>query len=273
MRTGMKLGALGGPNTFGGDAALQIRELYPEFTEAVFFPTVDEAFTFSDGAADAVVAPQQMARTGCHPGIQGLVAPPGSKLYVIAEAIHAYHCSLLVKPGTRLEQITRVVGHTGSLSQSQDWLKKNLAKAEIVNLHTSTLGAAQAVKEGDGSTASVGTPGMGAQFGLKELAKDIDGGSVGSYWVISPEPMFSDSPTRLVVAGRFQGDGALGELIVSFSQQGFALQTIYGQASGETLFEYDYVVRLSGVGSLAAVQSVLERFTNARLVGAFEYRE
>ncbi|HUT50577.1 MAG TPA: prephenate dehydratase domain-containing protein [Alphaproteobacteria bacterium] len=268
----MKLGALGGPNTFGGDAARQIRELYPEFSEAVFFPTVDEAFTFSDGAADAVVAPQQMARTGCHPGIQGLVAPPRSRLHVIAEATHAYHCSLLVKPGTRLEQITRVLGHTGSLSQSQDWLKKNLAKAEIVNLHTSTLGAAQAVTDGDGSTASVGTPGMGAQFGLEELAKDIDGGSVGSYWVISPDPMFSDTPRRLVVAGRFRDDGALGELIVALGQQGFTLQTIYGQASGQTLFEYDYVVRLAGEGSLASVQTVLDRFAGTRLVGAFEPR-
>ena len=35
LRPNMKLGALGGPNTFGGDAAHRLCELYPEFSELV----------------------------------------------------------------------------------------------------------------------------------------------------------------------------------------------------------------------------------------------
>lgn len=273
MRSGMKLGALGGPNTFGGDAARRVMELYPEFVECLYFPTAEEGFAFADGAVDAMVAPQQMARTGCHPGIQALVAGPQAKLHVIAEIKHEYHCSLIGKPGTKLSDIRRIVGHTGSLSQSQAWLAENLPQAEIVNLHTSTQGAAQAVTDGDGSTASVGTPGMAGQFALEELAKDIDGGSVGAYWVISPEAQFSDMPTRLVLTGRFGDDGSLGDLIAAIGDWGGALQTVYGQASGDRLYEYDYVVRAAGGMTLKQVTAGVSQFPQVRLTGAFEIRE
>ena len=114
-RANLKLVALGGPNTFGGDAARSLREQYPEFVSTIYFPTEKEAADFAKNGADAFCAPQQMARTGAHPGIQGYVARPNSKLYIIAEVSHTYHCALLVKPGSKLAQIKLILGHTGSI--------------------------------------------------------------------------------------------------------------------------------------------------------------
>src|ERR1700722_15517742 len=125
-RSNLKLAALGGANTFGGDAASRLRELYPVFGSIVYFPTAEEAFEFDTNGADAICAPQQMARTGAHPGIQSSIAAPGSKLYVVAELVHAYHCSLLVKRGSKLAQIKLVLGHTGSITQSRTWLDEHV---------------------------------------------------------------------------------------------------------------------------------------------------
>lgn len=273
LRPNMKLAALGGPNTFGGDAARRLRELYPEFSEIVYFRTAEEAFAFAPGGADAGCAPQQMARTGVHPGIQAYIHRPGSQLYVIAEVEHAYHCSLLARPGTTLGAIRRVLGHTGSVTQSRPWLSEHLPQATIEIVDTSSMGAAQTVAEGDGSIASVGTPGMARQFGLVELGKEIDGGSVGAYWAISPHRLFSAAPTRLVVTGRIGGDGRLADLVGAIAQSGFRLQTCYQVASGLRLYEYDSVLRFAGKGSLATVQQALSPFPMVRLAGAFETRQ
>jgi prephenate dehydratase len=269
-RSNLKLAALGGPNTFGGDAAQRMRESYPEFGSIVYFPTEKEAADFANNGANAFCVPQQMARTGVHPGIQAYIARPDSKLYVIAEIIHAYHCALLVKPGSKLAQIKRVLGHTGSITQSRPWLAQHLAQAEIVIVHTSSQGAAQEVASGDGSIASVGTPGMAKEWGLEQAAKDIDGGSLGAYWAISPHRLFSDTPQRMVVAGRFDDRGDLSGVICALAARGFRLQTTYQSASGLRLYEYDYVLRFAGQGSLSTLQEALSAFPAARLAGAFE---
>lgn len=272
-RSNLKLVALGGPNTFGGDAAQHLRERYPEFTSIIYFPTEKEAADFTKNGADAFCAPQQMMRTGVHPGIQSYIARRDSKLYVLAEVVHAYHCGLLVKRGSKIGQIKRILGHTGSITQSRPWLTANVPQAEIVIVHTSSQGAAEEVASSDGSVASVGTPGMAKEYGLEQAGKDIDGGSVGAYWAISPHRLFDDEPQRLVVAGRFNEESDLSGLIGALASKGFRLHTTYQSASGERLYEYDYVLRFGGQGKLTDVQKALLAFPAARLAGAFQVRE
>jgi len=273
LPSGLKLGALGGPATFGGQAAERLRELYPEFTEIVFFPTSEQSMDWGGVAADAACAPEQMRWTGFHPGIHGQVASPHSRTYVIAEVTHVYHASLLGKPGTRLSDIREVQGHTGSITQSETWLRAHLPQARILIVDTSSHGAAETVAASDGTIASVGTPEMGRQWGLEVLAPDIDGGSVANYWALSPHPLFSDTPTRVVVAGRFGPDGALTDVVTGLAEAGYRLHTMSSRASGQQLYEYDYVLRFVGSGRLDAVQAAIDRVPAARLAGAYEARE
>lgn len=273
LRTGLKLGALGGPNTFGGQAAQRMRQLYPEFTELVYFPTSEAGLRGTGTLADAVCVPEQMVNTGFHPGTQARVAVPNSLAYVIAEVTHEYHCSLLTKPGTNLRDIRKVLGHTGSVSQSRAWLQEQLPWAEIAIVESHSQAAAQEVQRSDGTIASVGTPEMAHQFGLLELAKEIDDGSVGHYWALSARPLFSESPTRLVVAGRFGETDQLGDTVCLLAEAGYKLATVFAGASRRKLFEYDYAMRFAGSGNLPAVKSALKKVTSARLAGAFEARE
>jgi prephenate dehydratase len=271
----LTLGALQGPNTFGGEAARRFVEIYPELFRGniVYFDTAEDALAFEDGRADASCAPQQMTLTGYHAGIQGYIARPESTLYVIGEALHAYHCALLVKPGTPLAKIKLVQGHTGSITQSRGWLEKNAPHIKINIVDTSSMDAAKAVVNGDGSLASIGTPGMAQEFHLEQLVKDVDGGSIGSYWAISPTPLFSPQPTRVIVAGRFHDDGRLTSVISAVDGAGFTLETIFTAPSGSRLFEYDYVMRFRGTGTLSNVKAAVSSVAGARLAGAFVVKE
>jgi prephenate dehydratase len=271
---GLKLGALGGPSTFGAQAAQRLRELYPEFTEIVYYPTAEESMDWGAPAApDAACAPEQMRWTGFHPGIHAYISRPDSDTYVIAEVTHAYHCCLLGKPGTRLADVREVQGHTGSITQSEAWLREQVPQARVHIVDTSSHGAAQAVMAGDGSIASVGTPEMGRQWGLETLAADIDGGSVANYWALSPRPLFSEMPTRVLVSGRLGADGALTDVALGLAQAGYRLHTVSTSPSTRQLYEYDYVLRFVGAGTLAAVQAALARVPAARLAGAYEAHE
>lgn len=270
----LTLGALQGPNTFGGDAARKFIALYPElFKDIVYYDTSEDAMSFTDGRAHAIGPPQQMSRTGFHPGMQAYLADPNSKLYIIAEITHAYHCSLLVKPGTKVAQIKKVLGHTGSVTQCRHWLEEHVPGAEIIIVTTSSMDAAKTAKNSDGSIASIGTHGMALEFGLEELHKDVDGGAIGSYWAIGPKPVFVDHPQRVVVAGRFDDSGKLTDLICGLAGVGFRLETVFDLATGRKLFEYDYVLRFRGSGTLDAVKAAVGGVPGARLAGAFTVKD
>lgn len=273
-KTKLKLGALGGPVTFGGQAALLMKDLYPEFGEITFFPRSEEVATaLREGRVDATVGPVETARADFMGRTMERLGRPNSRLYVLAEANHAYHCSLLVKPGTHLEKIRWVGGHTGSVSQCRGWLKEHLPNAEVVIVDTSSMGAADDVAKGDGTLASIGTPEAARFFGLEELSKEIDGSAVGCYWATSPQPLFSEAPSRVIVAGRLGGDGQLGDLVAALAGVGYRLLSAYGQASGSALFVYDYLLRFGGAGKLSDIQRELARLGSVRLIGAFEARQ
>ena len=271
---GLTLGALGGPQTFNAKAAMLILERYPEFGEIVYFPTSEETMAAAmRNEVSAACGQEQTSKTGFHTGMQARVSAPGSPLYVIAETAQHYHCSLLGKPGAKPEMVRQVLGHTGSIAHSRHWLEANLPHAAIDTVGTNSLGAAQSVLDGDGSIASVGSPDLAREYGLTEMVTEIDDGSVVNYWAVSLEPRFCESPDRVVVAARFCDDSGMSDLICAMAGAGFALQAVYPRSSGTALYEYDYVFRFRGAGSLESVRAVLARFGAARLAGAWQSRE
>jgi prephenate dehydratase len=274
IKSGLTLGALGGHHTFNGQAATLLMWHYPEFTGVVYFPTSDAVMEAAlRGEVTAACGQEQTSKDGFHRGMQARISAPGSRLYVIAEVPQHYHCSLLCKPGARLEQVRRVLGHTGSIAHSRRWLERNLPDAEIETVDTNSTGAARAVLEGDGSIASVGSPDLAREFALAEMVAEIDDGSVVNYWAVSLSPLFDPAPDRLVVTGCFRGEPEMTEVVCGLRDGGFNLHAIFPRATGAALYEYDYVFRFWGNGSLEPVQSLLLRFPSMRLAGAWRSYE
>jgi len=271
--TGLKLAALGGPFTFNALAAAAIVARNPQFTTIAYYPTSDEVMQAAlRGEVDAACAPEQTSAVGFHPGMLARMTAPEASLYVIAEVSRRYDCSLLGKPGTKLHLVRQVFGHDGSIAHSRSWLEANLSWAEIVIVGTGSETAAQSVLQGDGSIASVGSAELAGAVGLVELAKQIDDGSEVNYWAVSRYGRFSENPTRLLVTGRFGGDARLGEVVIRLAEAGYVLVTSCPRASGLRLYEYDYMLRLDGIGRLDDVRAALAPFYSARLAGAWEIR-
>ncbi|HEY2532566.1 MAG TPA: prephenate dehydratase domain-containing protein [Xanthobacteraceae bacterium] len=269
-KTGLTLGALGGPHTFNAQAAKRLVRRYRQFSEIIYFPTSEAVMqAMLRGDVMAACGQEQTSKEGFHAGMQARIAAPGSQLYVVAEIAQAYHCSLLGKLGVRREQVRRVLGHTGSVAHSRMWLERNLSDAVIEVVDTNSMSTARAVLDSDGSVASVGSQDLGKEFGLCELARDIDDGSVVSYWAVSLEPLFDPMPDRLAVTGRFRGEPKMSHMICGLRDIGFDLHAICPRATGAALYEYDYLFRFWGSGRLDAVQPVLCRFPSVRLAGAW----
>jgi prephenate dehydratase len=270
VKSGLTLGALGGPYTFNAQAAKRIVRCYPQFGEIIYFPTSDEVIqAVLRGHVKAACGQEQTSKDGFHLGMQARIATPKSQFYAVAEVAQAYHCSLLCKPGAQLDQVRCILGHAGSIAHSRAWLERNVPSASIEIVETSSMGAARAVLDGDGSIASVGSPDLANELGLAEMSCDIDEGSVVNYWAVSLEPMFDPLPDRLAIAGRFRGEPEMGRIICGLHDNGFDLHAIFPRATGAALYEYDYVFRFWGGGRLDDVQSMLSRFPCVRLAGAW----
>src|SRR3954470_17432621 len=151
------VGALGGPGTFASQAAEHLRARYPEWGEIRYAATGDELWTaLAAGQLDVLVQTAETDRNGFNAVHARIAAPDGPPLYVIAEAVVPYACALLARPGTRLADVRRVLGH-GSLQHWPRDLVRHLPHAEIVVHGENSLAAAREVAEGDGSLAVVGT--------------------------------------------------------------------------------------------------------------------
>lgn len=266
----LTLGALGGPHTFNAQAAKQLTRHHPQFGEIRYYPTSEAVLQAAlRGEVTAACGQEQTSKDGFHAGMQAHISAPGSLLYAVAEITQAYHCSLLGKPGSRLERVRRILGHSGSVAHSRSWLERNLPGAAIAIVETNSIGAARAVLESDGSVVSVGSRALAKELGLAEIARDIDDGSMVNYWAVSLKPLFDPKPERLAIAARFRGEGEMSRMVCALRDNGFDLHAVFPRASGAALYEYDYVFRFWGGGTLNRVQSVLSRCPSVRLAGAW----
>ncbi len=266
--TKIRIGTLGSAATFSGEATRRMRELHPEFSEAVYFPSMDDCWQeLKKGTVDAVIVGAE--RTG-QPHHGGPVIAHG--FHVIAELAQPLKCSLYVKPGARKSDIRRITGH-GSIHQCATYLDREFAGVPREAHGLNSVEAARAVMAGDGSLAVVGSASLpGVVSGLEVMDREIDDGAVASWWAVSTAPAFSEKPDMLVIASRCGADGQLGKLIAAIGDAGYVLQTAAAFPVHTGVSVYDYLLTFGGQGTLSAVERAVSRFKNTRLAGAFAKR-
>lgn len=259
MTNCLRIGALGGPTTFAGQAAERFRDR----SELTYFQTgAEEWKALAAGAIDAFVMLAESSVTG-PADLMKRAAAPEFPYYIVAEAQVPYGCLLLAKPGSG--EIERILGH-GSVSQCKAWLDAHYPGVPLEAQETSSLEAAEKVLNGDGSLALVGTTATAEQFGLDILAREIDGGATGRYWLVGRKPDFAENPRTATASGRFGSRPELTDAITAISGAGYWLRSIACWPTGQALFEYDYLLAFSGDGELAVVREASGRL---RLLGAF----
>lgn len=259
---------LGGPGTFAGQATAVFLARTPELGPVQYLPTMDEIWAAaSSGAVDSAVLTSETTNTGLAEIAEHLLAP-GTGLHVNGEILVPYHCLLLGKPGTKLDDIRLVLGH-GSLVHCRRFLGEHLPQAEVRMHEKNSLAAAQEVLAADGATAVVGTELSAQSNGLAVLARDVDLGSVGAWWIMSRELRVSPRPDVILIGVSSASGAALGGLLTRAQAAGLTVRSIAAVGTG-SIFSYDYLVAFRAPGAPASAAEDLAGLAGCRLIGAFE---
>ena len=262
------IGTLGSVATFSGEATSSMRELYPEFSEPVYFPSMEASWEeLQRGTVDAMIV--GVERTGQPHNGGPLIA---HNCYVIGELSQPLKCNLYVKPGTRRDNIRRITGHS-SVFQCTAYLDREFPGVPREAHGLNSVEAAKAVMAGDGTLAVVGSRSLPRVVsGLEEIGRDIDDGAIASWWAVGRQPVFSDAPDVLVIASRCGPDGQLGRLIGAVAETGYLLRTAASFPVNSGCSVYDYLLTFDGKGTRSSIEKVIARFSGTRLAGAFDRR-
>jgi prephenate dehydratase len=259
---------LGGPGTFAGQATAALVARTPGLGPVRYLPTMDEVWAAAcSGEADSVVLTSETSNTGLQEIAERLLRPQ-TGLHVNGEILVPYHCMLLGKPGTRLEDIRLVLGH-GSLVHCRRFLAESLPRAQVRVHEKNSLAAAAEVLAGSGDTAVIGTALSARKNGLAIIEADVDLGSVGAWWIMSRELRVSPEPDVVVIGVPSSSGAALSGLLSRAQAAGLGLRGVAAVSTGK-IFSYDYLVSLRADGVPTSVADELARMAGCRLIGAFE---
>ena len=107
-----------------------IKENYPDAKEIISCRTFQDAFELANDNEDVrAVVPEQNQLIGSI-NIETLILK--YRLNIFAEHFFPVNHSLLVLPGTKIEEIKDVYSHTAALSQTNKFIRKNKLRENVM---------------------------------------------------------------------------------------------------------------------------------------------
>ncbi len=196
-----------------------------------------------DGEADAAVVPLENSMEGAITVTLDEFAW-GGPLVITGELLLPVEFSLLVREGTGMGEIKRVISHPAAITQCREFLARELPDAVVVAA-SSTAGAAREVAEpGSAYDAAISARIAGEHYGLTELLSNIGDrtDTVTRFVRVArpgtlPEPTGADR-TSLVAFLQDDHPGALLEMLSEFSVRGVNLTRIESRPTGDGIGRY-----------------------------------
>jgi prephenate dehydratase len=241
---------LGPPGTFSEEALLTQADLasaelvpmrtMPDVLAATSAGEVDLGFVAMENAIDGTV----------NESIDSLVFEHDD-LLIQREVVITVQLNLLAPPGTRLDEVRRVVSFPKAIAQCRGFLADTLPQAEVVAAN-STAEAAREVGEGrPPGTAAVGTALAGKLYGLEVLAADIeDHPDNATRFVLVctdgvPAPTGHDK-TSIVCFQQADHPGSLHAILGQFSARAINLTKLESRPTKKGLGDYCFIIDLEG---------------------------
>ena len=274
----MRVAYLGPPGTFSEEAVSRC-ELARD-AEPVPHRTFADAYeALLRGEADLALLPVENSIEGSIGAVLDLlVHRPGAQ--VRRELLLPVRQVLLAPPGTRLEDVRRVLSHPQPLGQCAAFLRERLPGAALEPTH-STADAAQKVASGPPGAAAIGARAAAARFGLEILAEDIQDAAenVTRFVLLARQDEAPTGRDRTSIAFTLDRDrpGGLWEVIGEFAQRGLNLSKVESRPTkrevGHYVFFLDFEAHRSDPAAAAALEGVRRRVHHMYVLGSYPRSE
>lgn len=242
----MRVAYLGPPGTFSEEAVSRCelargaeREPFPSFAAAY------EAAL--QGRADAALLPIENSLEGSVGAVLDLlVHQPG--LLIRRELLLPVEQHLLGRPGTRLEEVRRVLSHPQALGQCAAFLHRKLPGVPLVPTHSTADGARQAAEEP--GAAAIGARAAAERYRLAILAESIQdpGENFTRFVLLAREDEAPTGRDRTSIAFTLDRDrpGGLHEILGEFAQRRINLSKIESRPTKQAVGHYVFYLDFEG---------------------------
>lgn len=270
----MRVAYLGPPGTFSEEAVSRC-ELTRE-AEAVPFATFAEAYeALLDKRVELALLPIENSIEGTvNTVLDLLVHRPGPRIR--RELLLQVRQHLLARPGTRLEDVTRVLSHPQPFGQCARFLREKLpgAKLEATN---STADGARLVAEGAAGAAALGSRAAADRYGLAVLADNVQDNdeNVTRFVLLARDDERPTGSDRTSIAFTLDRDrpGGLYEVLGEFAQRGINLSKIESRPTKRLMGHYVFYLDFEGhrldAPCAEAIARVLGAVHTLHLLGSY----
>jgi prephenate dehydratase len=274
----MRLGYLGPEGTFSEEAV----RTAPDAAAAtlVALPTVhDTVMAVHAGDVERAVVPIENALEGPIGVTLDTLADDGTHVEVVGEVVVAVSPCLIVRDGTTLEQIERVLSHPQPLSQCARFLRERLPHA-VVATADSTAEAVRIVAAEQRPWAALGTRRAAELYGARVLATGVEdepGNATRFVWLArDPARLDPAVPSKTSLAFWGTGDDSPGWLVRCLSEfafRGVNLTKIESRPLRARLGHYRFFVDCEGSARAepvaAAVDGLRTHCEQVKILGSY----
>jgi prephenate dehydratase len=270
----MRVAYLGPPGTFSEEAVSRC-DLARD-GEAIPYPTFVDAYdALLARAVDAALLPIENSIEGAVSTVLDLlIQKPGPRIR--REVLLPVRQHLLARPGTRLEDVRRVLSHPQPFGQCTRFLRERLPHAALES-QTSTAEAARKVAAGEPGAAAIGSRAAAERYGLAMLAEAIQDSdeNVTRFVLLAPSDEAPTGADRTSIAFTLDRDrpGGLHEVLGELARRGINLSKIESRPTKRTMGHYVFYVDFEGhradPACADALAGVLGRVHTLYLLGSY----
>lgn len=246
-----RIGFLGPPGTFSEEALLSEPDLaaaevvplatFPEVLAAVGAGDTDLGFLAIENSIEGTV----------NSNLDALVFD--QDLLIIREVVLVIQQNLLAPPGTKLDEIARVVSFPHATAQCRRWLRAHLPGVEEVAAASTAEGVRMVGEERPAATAAIGTRLAASLYGLEVVASDIEDhdDNATRFVVVArrehgiPAPTGHDK-TSIVCFQFADRPGSLHGILGQFSARNLNLTKLESRPTKKALGDYCFIMDFDG---------------------------
>ena len=227
----------------------------------------------SGGRADFAVIPIENATTGVVADVYDLLVKCDN--YIVDEMDLPVTQSLLVVPGTKLEDIDTVYSHPQGIAQCSKFLNEH-KEIRAVEMSNTALAARRVAEEGIHSHAAIASEVAGELYGLDTLISPLNHnlGNVTRFAIIANRKIFKKDASHISICFETEHDpGSLYRLMSHIIYNNLNMTKLESRPVPGQTWEYRFFMNFDGSFTQSSVKNALtgisEEAVSFKILGSF----